>query len=196
MRRFISMKAWPACAHLAGAARAELGLAALAEALGRDGELQDRADLVAQEQDRDASRTSDGADHPDEEDVAVRGVGLVAPGEHAHARSRRGGCGSRRGSSGPTVSIQNGRAIWRGSRRRAPGRGSRRTASGPGGGRSSGAGSRCRGRAARCAMRASVARVLGPAGRRCRCSIMAAMSASTAADRRRVTLCQCRSMKT
>ena len=73
--------------HLARAARAEVRhLAPLAEALGRIRERQDRSDLVAQEQDRDAEQDHRGAHHPHQEDVGVGRVGGAAPGEHPHHR--------------------------------------------------------------------------------------------------------------
>ncbi len=57
-------------ANLARAARAEVRhLASLAEAFGRIGKPQDRADLVAQEHHRDGDQHQRGADHPAEEDV-------------------------------------------------------------------------------------------------------------------------------
>ena len=74
-------------AHLARAARAEIRhFAALAEALGGVGEPQDRADLVAQEGDRDGEQHRRGADHPEQEDFRVRRIGGAAAREHAHHR--------------------------------------------------------------------------------------------------------------
>ena len=71
--------------HLTRAARAEVRhLAALAEALGGIGEPQDRADLVAQEGDRDGEQHDRGAHHPQQEDMRVRGVSRVAAREHPH----------------------------------------------------------------------------------------------------------------
>ncbi len=71
--------------HLLGAARPEVRhLAPLAEALGRVGEPQDRPDLVAQEQDRDGDQHQRGADHPQQEDFRVRGIGGAAAREHPH----------------------------------------------------------------------------------------------------------------
>ena len=74
-------------AHLARAARPEVRrLAALAEAFRGVGEPQDRLDLVAQEADGDRQQHQRGADHPEQENLRVRGVGGAAPGEHAHHR--------------------------------------------------------------------------------------------------------------
>ena len=74
-------------ANLARAARAEVRhLAAFAEAFGRIGQPQDRADLVAQEHHRDRDEHQRGADHPAEEDVGVRRVGGAARREHADHR--------------------------------------------------------------------------------------------------------------
>ena len=73
--------------HLARAARTEVRhLAALAEALGGVGEPQDRADLVAQEQDGDGEQHQRGADHPGQEDLGIRRIGGAAAGEHPHHR--------------------------------------------------------------------------------------------------------------
>ena len=75
-------------AHLARAARPEVRrLAALAEALRGVGEPQDRLDLVAQEADGDRQQHQRRADHPEQENLRVRGVGGAAPGEHAHHRA-------------------------------------------------------------------------------------------------------------
>ena len=88
-------------AHLERAARTEVRhLAALAEALGGVGEPQDRADLVAQEQDRDDQQHGRGADHPDQEDFRVRGIGGAAAARTRASRCRRAGCGSRPAPSG------------------------------------------------------------------------------------------------
>ena len=73
-------------ADLARPARPELHLAAAAEILRGRGELQDRPDLVAQEQDGDAEQHERGPDHPDEEDVRVRGVGQAAACDDPHHR--------------------------------------------------------------------------------------------------------------
>ena len=72
-------------AHLARAARAEIvgNGAALAEGVGGFREPQDRADLVAQEQDRDGQQDDRRADHPQQEDVRVGRVGLAARGDEA-----------------------------------------------------------------------------------------------------------------
>ena len=72
-------------ADLAGAARPEVRhLAALAEAFGGLGQTQDRLDLVAQEQDGDEQQHERRADHPEQEDLRIRGIGGVAPGKHLH----------------------------------------------------------------------------------------------------------------
>ena len=74
-------------AHFARAARPEVrGLAALAEAFGGVGQPQDRLDLVAQEQHRDDQQDRRGADHPEQEDLRIRGIGRAALGEYAHHR--------------------------------------------------------------------------------------------------------------
>ena len=111
-RVFISMKAEAGTAHLLGAARPEVRhVAALAEALDRVGEPQDRPDLVAQEQDRDG-------------DAAPARCPPSTTGRSPSSTHRRR-CGARRractASSSwmristrferPTVSIQNGRPI-------------------------------------------------------------------------------------
>jgi len=71
-------------AHLARPGRLEVADgAALAEALGGVGEALDRADLIAQEEDGDGQQHEGGADHPDQEDVRVRGIGLGAAGDDA-----------------------------------------------------------------------------------------------------------------
>jgi hypothetical protein len=71
-------------AHLAGAAGAELDLASLAQSLGGFRKAQDGPDLVAQEQDGDAEQHEGGGPHPDQEDVRVGRISLVAPGQDAH----------------------------------------------------------------------------------------------------------------
>ena len=74
-------------AHFARAARAETRSRALCRsASAASDKAQDRPDLVAQEQDRDAEQDQRRAGHPDEEDVRVGGVGLRAAGEHPHDR--------------------------------------------------------------------------------------------------------------
>ena len=70
-------------ADLARAMRAEIEIAALAEILGGAGEAQDRADLVAQEQDRDSEQHDRRAQHPENEDVDVRFISEAAMSEHA-----------------------------------------------------------------------------------------------------------------
>jgi hypothetical protein len=74
--------------HLARAARAEIGWRgpALAEALGRLRQAQDRFDLVAQEQDRDRQQHERRSDHPQQEDLRVGRVGLAAAGDDMHHR--------------------------------------------------------------------------------------------------------------
>ena len=71
--------------HFAGAARAEVvgNLAALAERVGRLREPQNGPDLIAQEENGDGEQDHRRADHPQEEDVRVRGVGLRPRGDEA-----------------------------------------------------------------------------------------------------------------
>ena len=70
-------------AHLARAARPEgIDRPALAELLGGIGELQDRLDLVAQEEERDCDQHKRGAGHPEKEDLRVGGVGAASRREH------------------------------------------------------------------------------------------------------------------
>ena len=72
-------------AHFARAAGPEVRrLAALAEAFGGVRQPQDRLDLVAQEQHRDDQQDRGGADHPEQEDLRIRGIGRAALGEDAH----------------------------------------------------------------------------------------------------------------
>ena len=75
-------------AHLARAARLEIGRRRppSAETVGRLRQPQDRFDLVAQEQNRHGQQHQRGADHPQQEDLRVRRVGLAAPGDHVHHR--------------------------------------------------------------------------------------------------------------
>jgi len=72
--------------HLARAAGTEIlgRRPALAEALRRLGQAQDRLDLVAQEQDRDRQQDERRADHPQQEDLRVGGVSLAAAGDDMH----------------------------------------------------------------------------------------------------------------
>ena len=72
--------------HFARAARAEIGWRrpAFAEAVGGFGQAQDRLDLVAQEQDGDGEQHERGAEHPQEEDLRIGGIGLAAPRQHMH----------------------------------------------------------------------------------------------------------------
>ena len=102
--------------HLLGAGRAEGKRAALAEGLGRLGEGADRADLVAQEDDRDRGQEQRGEDHQHEELVRVRhrqpvarhrrledaGVGADADRRRARVadRGRCGAAGRRRRGRG------------------------------------------------------------------------------------------------
>ena len=58
--------------------RKELDRPAFAELLGGVGELQDRLDLVAQEEERDGDQHQRGPRHPEQEDLRVRGVGAAA----------------------------------------------------------------------------------------------------------------------
>ena len=85
MRDFISRKALRGAAHFARAAGPEIRrLAALAEAFGGVGKPQDRLDLVAQEQHRDDQQDRRGAEHPEDENLGIRGVGRAALGEDTH----------------------------------------------------------------------------------------------------------------
>jgi len=69
----------------ARAARPEIRrIAAFAESLGSVGELEDRLDLVAQEDDGDEQQHRRGADHPQQEDFRIRRVGGVATRIDAH----------------------------------------------------------------------------------------------------------------
>ncbi len=87
MRRFISRKACAARRTSRAPRGRKFGhFAALAEGLGGVGQPQDRLDLVAQEQDRDGEQQGRSADHPEQEDVRVGGVGLAALGEDAQHR--------------------------------------------------------------------------------------------------------------
>ena len=72
-------------AYFLRAARAEIARhrSALAEALGGFGKGQDRPYLVAQERDGDHQQHQRGADHPNQEDMRVRGIGLAAAHEDA-----------------------------------------------------------------------------------------------------------------
>ena len=195
-RRFISMKADAGLAHLAGAARPEVrDLAALAEALGRVGEPQDRPDLVAQEQDRDGEQHQRRADHPQQEDVRVRRIGRLRRAKTRITASSSWmrdldevGAADRVDPERPAdllADLFGQRLVEQREERLRPER--RQRVDGqeidvepePLAGRC-GAAPRCRGRAGSCFVE----------------SISAAMSWVTAADRRRVTVFQCRSMKT
>ena len=71
-------------AHLAGAARRKAGhRAALAEGVDRRRQAQDRADLVAQEDDGDGEQHDRGRHHPPDEDERIGDIGLGARGEDA-----------------------------------------------------------------------------------------------------------------
>ena len=73
--------------HFARAAGPEVRrLAALAEAFGGVRQPQDRLDLVAQEQHRDDQQDRGGAQHPEDEDLRIRGIGRAALGEDPHHR--------------------------------------------------------------------------------------------------------------
>ncbi len=87
-------------AHLARAARPEARhLAALAEAFGGVGEAQDRPDLVAQEQDRDA-RAAPARCRPSRAGRSPSSTHRRRCAARTRAsRCRRAGCGSRPGSS-------------------------------------------------------------------------------------------------
>ena len=72
-------------AHFARAARPEIRrLAALAKTFGGVRQPQDRLDLVAQEQHRDDQQDRGRAEHPEDEDLRIRGIGGAALGEDAH----------------------------------------------------------------------------------------------------------------
>ncbi len=74
-------------AHLAGAARGEIGHgAALAEIVDGGGQSEDRADLVAQEDDGDGEQHHRGRHHPPDEDQRVGDIGLGARREDAQHR--------------------------------------------------------------------------------------------------------------
>ena len=183
-------------AHLARAARPEVRrIAALAEALGRVGEPQDRPDLVAQEQDRDGEQHQRGADHPEQEDFRVRRIGRRCAAPTPASPSCRAGCGSRPAPSGRPCRSRTAGRSGGAARATAPGRAARRTASA---------------RAAACPRsgrksttrpsRSSAIFLTSACSGSCACvfdnSISAAMSRTTAADRFCVTRFQCRSMKT
>ena len=71
--------------HLPCAADPEIRrLAALAEAFGGLRQPQDRPDLVAQEQHRDDQEDRGRAQHPEDENLRIGGVGGAALREHAH----------------------------------------------------------------------------------------------------------------
>ena len=72
-------------AHFARAAGTEVRrLAALAETFGGVGQPQDRLDLVAQEQHRDDQQDRGRPQHPEDEDLRIRGIGGAALGEDPH----------------------------------------------------------------------------------------------------------------
>ncbi len=73
-------------AHLARAARPEVAVAALAEFLRGAGERQNRLDLTAQENHGDDDEHEGRTDHPEQEDIGVRGVGGAAVGGDAQDR--------------------------------------------------------------------------------------------------------------
>ena len=73
--------------HFAGAARTKPGdFAALAEALGRIGQRQNRTDLIAQEQDRHREQHQRRAHHPQQENLRIGRVGSAATGEDPQDR--------------------------------------------------------------------------------------------------------------
>ena len=136
--------------HLARAARAEVRhVAALAEALDRLGEPQDRPDLVAQEQDRDGEQHQRGADHPQQEDFGVRRIGGVAAREHPHDRVVELDADLDQRRACPRCRSRTAGRSACGSLPTAPGRAARRTASGRSAASRSPAGNRPAGRAAR-----------------------------------------------
>ena len=73
-------------AHFARAARPKLGVAPLAESFRRRREPQDRLDLIAQEADGDDDQHEGSAEHPENEDIGIRGIGGAAIGDHAQDR--------------------------------------------------------------------------------------------------------------
>ena len=72
---------------------------------------QDRLDLVAQEEERDADQHQRCADHPDQEDVRVGGVGAAARREDPQHVVASSAMRISTMSELPTVSIQKGRLI-------------------------------------------------------------------------------------
>ncbi len=78
-------------AHFACATRPEINgrRSPLAETVGGIGKPQDRLDLVAQEQNGHGEQHERRADHPQQEDLRVGGIGLAAAGEHVHHARRR-----------------------------------------------------------------------------------------------------------
>ena len=83
--RFHLQKRLRGAAHFTRAAGTEVRrLTALAEAFGGIGQPQDRPDLVAQEQHRDDQQDRRGTDHPEQENLGIRGVSRAALREDAH----------------------------------------------------------------------------------------------------------------
>ena len=183
-------------AHLARAARPELDAsrplpkASAASASRRIGRIWLRRNRIAT-----PSSTSDVPTIQSDEDVRVRRVGLRAVGDDAHDAVVELDADLDE-LERPTVSIQNGRPICVADLlARAPRRGSRRTASAPaaaGGSR----GRRSTSRPSRSLAITRAARRPRPADRSRRCRSAPRCRRVTAADRRRVTSCQWRSMKT
>ena len=149
MRRFISMKAWPAWRT----SRAPRGRNSMSRPLPKPfrrlGEAQDRPDLVAQEQDGDAEQDERGAAHPEQEDMRVRRIGLAAPGEHAHDAFVELDPDLDQVRAPDRVDPERPRRPGGAARRRALRRGSRRTASGRAAAGRCRAGCRRRGRGGR-----------------------------------------------
>jgi hypothetical protein len=86
MRVFISMKACAARRTSRAPRGRKFGTSLVLITLRGVREPQDRADLVAQEQDRDGDQHQRGADHPEQEDLRIRRIGRAARREHAHHR--------------------------------------------------------------------------------------------------------------
>ncbi len=194
-RSFISMKATAARRTSRAPRGPEIRrVAALAEGFGGVGQAQDRADLVAQEDDGDGEQDERGADHPEQEDLGVRGVGRAARREHPHHRivELDADLDQRRFADGVDPERPLDLAQFD---RQAPGRAARRTASVPAAASRSRAGNRPRGRAApaRCAGSAHSAR---PADSRDRRRSAPRCRTPPTADSFCVTEFQCRSMNT
>ena len=73
-------------AHFARAARREVEIAALAKSFCRPGEQENWLDLIAEEGDRHHDQNKGGADHPQNENMGIRGIGGAALGDHPQNR--------------------------------------------------------------------------------------------------------------